>query len=275
MIIDTHAHIYSPDETAYPTIDDPYRPPPGTGDPDHLRAEMQAAGVDRAVFVQTSTFYRWDNRYVRDISASSRDWGVGVCTLDPDNPHSPDILRAFVEWHNIRGMRSIPAADGRYDHPGVRDLWSQAAELGIVINSLIPLQTAEELATMLGDFPQLRVALDHCLSLTAGPDYDATVSKVLELARFPNLYAKLTFLPTGSAQRYPFQDMHDALRRFIDAFGPERCVWGSDFPTALWCPKVDYAGHLRIFQEELGLSSAEQSAILGDTAQKLWFDPLD
>ena len=275
MIIDTHAHIYSPDEAVYPTIDDPYRPPPGTGDPDHLRSEMQAAGVDHAVFIQTSTFYRWDNRYVRDISAGSRGWGVGVCTLDPDTSHSPDILRAFVEWHNFRGMRSIPAADGRYDHPGVRALWSQATELGIVINSLIPLQAADELAILLGDFPDLRVVLDHCLSLTAGPQCDATVAKVLELARFPNLYAKLTFLGTGSAQRYPFQDMHDPLKRFIDAYGPERCVWGSDFPTALWCPKVDYAGHLRLFQEELGLSPSEQRSILGDTAQKLWFDPLD
>jgi len=45
MIIDTHAHIYSPDETAYPTIDDPYRPPAGTGDHDHLRAFQKELGL--------------------------------------------------------------------------------------------------------------------------------------------------------------------------------------------------------------------------------------
>ena len=237
MIIDTHAHIYSPDEAAYPTIEDPLRPPSGTGSHEHLRREMDAAGVDRAVLIQTSTFYRWDNRYLRDTSASARDWAVGVCTLDPDDFHSPDVLYALVERSNVRGMRSIAAADGRYDHPGVRQLWAEATRLGIVINSQIPLELADELASLLDAYPDLRVVLDHCLSLRARPINEATVSKVIDLARHPNLHAKLTFLPTGSDEEYPFGDMHDWCKRFIEAYGPERCVWGSDFPTELWCPK--------------------------------------
>ena len=48
MIIDTPAHIYSPDEAAYPTRDDPYRPPPGTGDPDHLRIFQEELGLSSA-----------------------------------------------------------------------------------------------------------------------------------------------------------------------------------------------------------------------------------
>ena len=72
MIVDTHAHIYSPDQTAYPTISEPLRPPRGTGSPEHLRQEMQNADVDRAVLIQTSTFYRWDNRYLRDTSDAAR-----------------------------------------------------------------------------------------------------------------------------------------------------------------------------------------------------------
>jgi predicted TIM-barrel fold metal-dependent hydrolase len=271
LIIDTHAHIYSPDEAAYPTIEDPLRPADGTGAPEHLQREMKAAGVDRAVLIQTSTFYRWDNRFLRDTSTNSRDWAVGSCTLDPDDPGSPEILRDLVEHSNVRGMRSIPGADGGYDCTGVRHLWSEAMRLGIVINSLIPLKLADELSTMLSDFGDLNVVLDHCLSLKAGPEFDATVSKVLELSRHPNLHAKLTFIPTGSAEEHPFSDMHEAARRIIDAFGPERCVWGSDFPVELWCPRVTYSGHLRIFREELGLSEREQAAILGDTAERLWF----
>ena len=199
------------------------------------------------------------------------DWAVGVCTLDPDEPHGPDILYALVERRNVNGMRSIPAADGRYDHPGVRRLWGEAMRLGIVINSLIPLELADQLASLVGDHGDLPVVLDHCLSLTAGPRHDATVSKVVELARYPNLHAKLTFLASGSAEEYPFRDMQEACKRFIEAYGPERCVWGSDFPVELWCPKVSYAGHLRLFREELGLSEEEQALILGGTAERLWF----
>jgi L-fuconolactonase len=112
--------------------------------------------------------------------------------------------------------------------------------------------------------------LDHCLALSAGPALEATVAKVEALARFPNLHAKLTFLPTGSAEAYPFRDLHGACRRFVAAYGPQRCVWGSDYPTELWCPKTTYAGHLDLFRQELGLSPGEQEAILGETAARLY-----
>ena len=47
------------------------------------------------------------------------------------------------------------------------------------------------------------------------------------LAKHRNVYTKLTFLPTGSAEKYPFRDLHEACREVIKAFGPGRCVWGS------------------------------------------------
>ena len=272
MIIDAHAHPYSPDEAAYPPIEKPLRPPFGTGTPEHLRHEMKASGVDHAVLVQVSSFYGWDNRFLRDTSASSREWAVGVCTLNPDDANSPDTLYALVDRSNVRGMRSLPGADGRLNHPGVRQLWAEAMGLGIVVNPLVPLSLADELAVLLDDYPALRVVLDHCFSLRKGPDYDAKVSKVIEMARHPNLHLKLTFIPVGSAERHPFRDVQDDYKRFIEVYGPERCVWGSGFPVELWCPKVSYEGHLDLFRKELGLTEAEQAEVLGGTAQRLWFD---
>ena len=108
------------------------------------------------------------------------------------------------------------------------------------------------------------MVLDHSLALKAGPLYEVTLSRILELARHPNLYAKVTFLPWGSAEQSPFGDMQDACKRVIEAYGPERCLWGSNFPTELWAPKATYAEHLRIFKQELGLTQAEQNAILAE-----------
>jgi L-fuconolactonase len=271
MIVDTHAHIYSPDEVTYPVIEKPLRPPPGTGSPAHLQREMQAAGVDKAMLVQTTTFYSWDNRFVRDTAEVSREWAVGVCTLNPDDPHSTDVLYAFVQRSNVRALRTYAAGPGRtYDIAGNRRLYEAARELGIVINALLTVDQADQLARMVETYPDQPVVIDHCLALASGPRFDATVSAMVELARYANLHAKLSFLPTGSAEAYPFRDMHAACRRIVGAYGPDRCVWGSDFPTELWCPKTTYAGHLRLFQEELGLSAAEQAAILGDTAQRLY-----
>lgn len=270
-IVDTHAHIYSPDEQRYPPIEEPLRPPGGKGSLEDLRAESRANHVDAACIIQTSTFYRFDNRYICDSAKAAPDWTAGVCTLDPDDRHSPALLEQHVREYGVRGMRSIPASDGRLDHPGVRALWKVALEQGIVINVLIGPEKADQADRMLADFPRLRVVLDHCLNLKAGPDLGSTLEKVLHLSRRPNLHAKLTFIPTGSAAGFPCADMHEACLKVVDAFGPERCVWGSDFPCELWTPKVSYAEHLKIFSEVLPLKSADRQQILGETANRLWF----
>ena len=65
--------------------------------------------------------------------------------------------------------------------------------------------------------------------------------------------------------------MHEPCRRIIDAFGPERCVWGSDFPCELWMPRVTYAEHLNIFRQAMQLEEQALTHILGETARRLWF----
>jgi predicted TIM-barrel fold metal-dependent hydrolase len=271
LIVDTHAHIYSPDEVRYPPIDQPLRPPGGHASAEDLHAVCRAHGVDGACLIQTSTFYRFDNRYTADAAKANAGWAVGVCTLDPDDPHSPGLLRQYVLESNIRGMRSIPARDGRLAHPGVEALWRTALELGIVINVLVGADKADQVETMLARFPKLPVVLDHCMNPKAGPELEPTLRAVLRLARFPNLHAKLTFVPTGSATGYPCADMHAACLEVVKAFGAERCVWGSNFPNSLWTPKVTFAEHLRIFREDLPFTGAERRQILGETANRLWF----
>ena len=269
-IIDCHAHIYGEDEKTYPTIAEPYRPPEGKGMVAHLEAEMANAGVRYVTAIQTSTFYRWDNRFTV-ATARARDDMVAVCTLDPDDPESPGLLEKYVEEDGVRGMRSIPAKSSRLDDPGVARLWATAERLGIVINALVNRDKRTELESLVGRHPRLRVVVDHCLNLKAGPDMQRTLDDMIALARLSTVHAKLTFIPTGSAEEFPCRDMHDACRAIIRAFGPERCVWGSDFPCELWCPKVTYAQHLRIFTHELGLDEATRNAVLGETALRLWF----
>jgi predicted TIM-barrel fold metal-dependent hydrolase len=271
LIIDTHAHIYSPDERKYPPIEKPLRVPGGKGSLEDLRKESSENGVKGVCLIQTSTYYRFDNRYICDSAAASKSWAAGVCTLDPDDPHSPGLLKHYAKKYGIRGMRSIPAKDGRLDHPGVRGLWKAATEAGIVINVLIGREKAPELERMLAAFPKLRVVLDHCLNLKAGPEMQPTLEAVLRLSKFPNLHAKLTFLPTGSMSGYPCDDMHAPCMKIVEAYGAGRCIWGSDFPCELWTPRVTYTEHLRIFQKDLPLPDEARAQILGETARRLWF----
>ncbi len=271
LIIDCHAHIYGEDEKKYPTIEKPYRPPARKGTVSHLKQEMTSNGVRYVTAIQTSTFYRWDNRFTSDSARDNSDFMVGVITLDPDNPDSPGLLRRYVRDYNVRGMRSIPAKDGRLDNPGVDRLWATAEELGVVINVLTDRHKRGEIESLAKRHPHLRLVIDHCLNINTGPELDATVSDVLRLAELPKAHAKLTFIPTGSAEEYPCRDLHDACRQVINAFSPQRCVWGSDFPCELWCPKISYAQHLKIFTDELELDLPAKKAVLGETAYELWF----
>jgi predicted TIM-barrel fold metal-dependent hydrolase len=274
LIIDTHAHIYSPDEKRYPPIEKPLRPPGGKGSLEQLRRESSENGVAAACLIQTSTFYRFDNRYICDSAKAASAWAAGVCTLDPDDPHSPGLLQQYVREYGLRGMRSIAGRNGRFDHPGVRALWRTALDEGIVINALSRLDTADQVDQLVGELPDLRVVLDHCLYPETGRDLEPILAQVVKMSRRKNLQAKLTFLPTGTKAGYPCAEMHEPCRRIIDAFGPERCIWGSDFPCELWTPQVTYAEHLKIFTDALGLNEQARTQILGETARRLWFPNL-
>jgi predicted TIM-barrel fold metal-dependent hydrolase len=271
LIIDCHAHIYSEDDRLYPPIANPLRPPEGTGTVAHLERERNGAGVRHVLAVQATTYYGWDNRFLVDAVRANAEWMAGICTLDPDDPHSPELLDQYGRGHNVRGLRIYQAADGRLDHPGVVQQWEMARRLGLVVSVRVNRDKAAELAALMRRFPDLMVVLDHCMYLAAGPEYSKTLGDLLNLARHPNLHAKLSFVPTGSAQPYPFEDMHDACRRIIRAYGPDRCLWGSAFPCELWCRKTTYAQQIRLFTHEMGLDERAQEAILGQTAHRLYF----
>jgi predicted TIM-barrel fold metal-dependent hydrolase len=270
-IVDCHAHVYGSDESKYPTIANPYRPPAGKGTPAHLRKQLAAAGVGFATAIQTSTFYGWDNRCLADTARDNRDLLVGVCTLNPDDARSPDLLERYVRESNVRGMRSIPGSSGRYVDPGVEALWAAAERLGVVVNINTGREKRAEIETLARRHSGLKVVIDHCLYLSAGQNGVATLGDMRILARLPNVYAKLSCVVTGSAESYPFADMHEPCRQIIAAFGPERCVWGSDFPCELWCPKATYSQHLRVFTHEMGLDAESKRWVLGQTARRLYF----
>ena len=295
LIIDTHTHIYSPDEKRYPPAKEllkhgwegepmskPLRPP-GKASLEDLHQESRANGVAAVCAIQTATFYRWDNRYICDSARSNPDWVAGVCTLDPDDPHSPSILTHDTEVYGLRGLRSFPGKNG-LDSDGVRALWKTAADLGIVVNVLVCIGPTPEggwdsgkdylpaLHRMLKDFPGLLVALDHSLCMGAGhPDTGEALEALQRLAEHKNLHTKMSWVASGSKEPYPCRDTHPLCYKIIDAFGPERCAWGSSYPSALWTPKLGYRDHLRIFTHELELKSAARAAVLGETARRLWF----
>lgn len=272
-IVDTHAHIYSEDPQVYPRpYSKPRLPPSGRGTIEDLKLEAEANRVDRVVVVQTFTVYEHDNRLAIDTVRGNGDWITGVLNLDPFDPASIDLLE---EARGV-GVRGNRVSHGWPEDDSVltehRSLWEAAQRQDVVICALLDPPNCRSLTRLLEEFPDVPVVLDHCANLSAAdfPNSEG-LKTVLELARFENLHAKLSFVVTGSEEEFPCCDMFEMVRKIISAYTPDRCMWGSDFPTSLWIPRVTYQQHLAIFQEQMRLSEAEKAAILGGTATKLWF----
>jgi predicted TIM-barrel fold metal-dependent hydrolase len=276
VIIDCHAHIYSPDEKRYQPKDKPLRPPGGKGSVEDLRRVSQANGVQAVRAIQTISFYGYDNRYLCDSAKANPSWLCAVCTLDPDDPHSPGLLQQFAREYGVASLRSVPSPSRKtFDDPGVRALWKMAANEGVTIDIFLMHPDMVPSATrLLQDFPNLTVGFCHCMDLKPGPLMAPSLEAVLKLSRFRNLYPKLDFIGTGTQRKFPCEDLHEPCLKIIGVYGSERCVWTSCFPNDLWTPKITYAEHLRIFTEVLPLKAEARRQILGETARRLWFPKL-
>ena len=85
--------------------------------------------------------------------------------------------------------------------------------------------------------PGLPLIIDH-MSLNAGDRARRARSSersttVVALAKYPNVSVKLSSAPTYSFEPYPWRDMTEHLKRCFDAYGPQRCYWGTDMTNAL------------------------------------------
>lgn len=272
MVIDGHTHIVIEDTQRYPLADPQasYRPTTN-GSAALLKEQMLAAGVERALTI-TAGFYGWDNSSALDERKGNEDWlAVGVL-VDPAGKDAPAELDRLVAAGacGLRIQRHL-FYHKDLDDPISTPLWQRAAELDLTvdINASHPEYGAVE--ARVRQFPQTRFILDHCgyVSGALAPD-ENTTAPVRALARYPNVYAKLSFLPVASQQAFPFVDVHWMVREIVDAFGPQRCLFGSNFPTAQYSPQTSYAQTVELFADAIDLSAEERGWILGGTAAGLW-----
>jgi len=75
----------------------------------------------------------------------------------------------------------------------------------------------------------------------------ANLPDMLALARLPNVAVKLSGAPSYSTAPYPYRNIHGYLRQIVDAFGPDRCFWGTDI-TRMPC---SYRQCVTMFTEEM------------------------
>ena len=89
------------------------------------------------------------------------------------------------------------------------------------------------------------------------------IGDAVALAKYPNVSIKMSNLVNASLEPYPFRDLDDHLKRVFDAYGPQRCYWGTDLTNTSFT-RVTWRQRITHFTEELSfLSESDKDWVMG------------
>jgi predicted TIM-barrel fold metal-dependent hydrolase len=221
---------------------------------DDALAEMASAGVDCAVIHPPSALGEAANLLAVEAVRRHPD---KFCILGHFDLQSPDRETIVSRWRERPGMLGFrftfnrPHQKAWWTDGSLDWFWAAAEKAGLPVGLLAggKMAAVEKIAER---HPRLTLHIDHLGRHgggTAGTDDAAfaDLRDMLALARFPNVAVKMSGAPSYSSHPYPYRNIHGYLRQIFEAFGPERCFWGTDI-TRMPC---SYRQCVTMFTEEL------------------------
>lgn len=271
LVTDAQVHIWEPDRPDRPwppeVLTKPHRPNGFSAE--EMIAELDAAGVDRAIIVPPSWIGEINDTALEAAARYPTRFAV-MGRFNHQTPGARERLEGWLSQPHLLGIRLTfqhPVWAKWLDDGSLDWFWAAAERLGIPLMLLVPALTAKvhpvaERHPSLRIVPEGPVPIDH-LARRSNLRDDAAfadLDDLLSLARYPNVRVKVTSAPSYSTQEYPYANIHPYLRRIYDAFGPRRLLWGSDI-TRL---HGTYRQCLDLFREALDfLSADDREWILG------------
>jgi predicted TIM-barrel fold metal-dependent hydrolase len=284
-VIDAQVHLFEEDGPRYrwdpAVLADPslaamrarYRAHFADATPAAMLALMDEQRVHGALVVSPS-IYGYDNSYSTDAYRLAPDRFRVVGRVDSTRDDIEDVLAAWAADPAYVGLRLnlwAPAAVERFLAGGEDRMLAaaQRAGLRVCVNAPGRFDLHGRIA---GEFPELPLIIDH-LGLfempMLDPAYGDTFAKLdglLELARHEQVAVKLTSATLLSREPHPHRDVWPHLHRVIEAFGPERLMWGSDQTVF----EHDYGETVDLIRESDELGETDKVLILGATLRRIW-----
>jgi L-fuconolactonase len=245
--------------------------------PDDLAPQIAAVGVDRTILVQTQHHLE-ENRWALKLAERHPFIAGVVGWVDLTSPVCEDELLKFKVHPKFVGVRHVTQDEMDDDfivsEPVIGGL--QVLERhDVPFDLLFYVKHLHHVPELTRRLPQLRMVIDH-LSKPHIKDrrLDDWLPHFKAAAKCPNVYCKLSGMITEADwQRWTVDDLKPYVRAAVECFGPERLMFGSDWPV---CELAGtYAQVHGALVEALGpLSAAEHARIFGETAREFYRLPI-
>jgi L-fuconolactonase len=265
-VVDAHLHIWDLERSDYAWLT-PDHPLHRSFTPEQAHAELEAAGIASAVLVQAEDSER-DTELMLE-AADRHPWIAGVvgwAQLDDPPVTERQIAR-------LCGVRHLVHDDPRDDFlllSPVRRSLRLLAERGIPFD--VPDAWPRHLAAtadLAAALPDLRIVVDHLGKPPfGGAGWERWRATLGEVAAHPNTTAKVSGLQVPG-RPFTVAEVRPAWETALELFGPERLMWGSDWPLT-----VLVGGYGRAWEVMSALvaelSPDEQALILSATATAVY-----
>lgn len=271
-VIDAHQHFWRYEPSRYGWIDGSMAALAHDFLPGDLEDELRAEGVGGTIAVQA----RQDTE--------ETGWLIELANTQP-------FIRGVVGWIDLRardierqlervgqepcvvGIRHVVQAEpeGFLDGSGFRHGIAALARVGLVYDILIYARQLPEATRFAAAFPAQRFVLDHLGKPDIrGGGFESWRRDIRGLAALPNVWCKLSGLVTEADWRtWTPAGLRPYLDTALEAFGPSRLMFGSDWPVCTL--GATYRQTLALVREAIAeYSDEERARIMGRTAEHVY-----
>jgi predicted TIM-barrel fold metal-dependent hydrolase len=272
MIIDAQVHAYERNHPGRPWVGVLTGPAEVTGD--DMVAAMDTVGVAGAVLVSPFSLYGYDASYALEVY---RQHPGRFGLVKPVDPTEPGVAETVADWAATPGTVGIRLFLNRGDvpdaaDPGLNRVLTTAARHALPVN-LMCTGRLEQAAQLAGRHPNTQLVIDH-LGLPQPFEPPAPVApfadlpKLLALAAYANVAVKISGACTLSHAPFPYPDIWDPLARIFDAFGLDRCLWGTDWTRAV--KVLTYKEGVEAFLVTDRLSDSDRTTLMGGALARVY-----
>jgi L-fuconolactonase len=275
LIVDAHHHFWNPTRIPQPWMTEEHDAINRAFEPADLEPLVRENDVIATVLVQSAAQDRDTDYMFEQIDGVS--WiGAVVAWLRLDDAEAArNRLRELQAQPKLRGIRHLihQELDPHWIlGPSIQCALELLAEADVLLE--LPAEFPkhlEDVPELARRHPELTLVIDHLAKPPLGSEEMARWrEQVLAAAAHPNVYAKVSGLNTKVAARdWTPADLEPAIETALQAFGPQRLVFGSDWPVALLNGTYgDVVG--RTCDAIRAVTGSNTDAVLADNAMKLY-----